>query len=98
VGNQPTRAVAIASQRGGGSRTLCGTDIGFSVLFPQLHEPSSWAFKQAAFVVDYYLLAATATGLRIAVMEGFGSEGLAACSTDRLLLPTCLCRRRNVLS
>uniref|UniRef100_A0A7S2X9S8 Nitroreductase domain-containing protein n=1 Tax=Lotharella oceanica TaxID=641309 RepID=A0A7S2X9S8_9EUKA len=50
--------------------------IGCKKPLPLLHEPTAWAFKQTAFAIDHFVLAATAAGLRTAVMEGFGSEAV----------------------
>jgi len=47
----------------------------FSKALPQYNSVPSWAYRQTGFFADHFLLAATAAGLKAAVMEGLsGSE------------------------
>jgi len=47
------------------------TILGFFKLVPDYNPPPCWSYRQVGFLADHFLLAATAAGLKTAVMEGF---------------------------
>jgi len=46
----------------------------FSKKFPNYNPVPSWAFRQAGFFADHFVLTANAAGLKTAVMEGFNGN------------------------
>jgi len=50
------------------------TILGFFKLVPDYNPPPCWSYRQVGFLADHFLLAATAAGLKTAVLEGFSGE------------------------